>query len=285
MPGRAIWKGSIKIAELVCPVAMYTAASSAERVAFHTLNRRTGHRVHRQYVDERTDKPVPSEDQVKGYETGDGKYVLLEPEEIAAAVPRSDKTLTVDTFIGCASVDDTYFDKPYYLLPSSPVAEEAFALIREGLRTKKVAAIAHAVLFRRLRPVLIRAHRQGLIATTLNFDYEVRSARDAFSDIPARKIGGEMLELAEHIIHSKAGKFEPEKFEDRYEAALAELVKAKIEGRKVVPLPRPKTTKPNDLLEALRLSAEGAAPAGQSKRAPREKPAPREKAAPQRKRA
>jgi DNA end-binding protein Ku len=259
MPGRAIWKGSIRIAELVCPVALYSAASTSERIALHTLNRPTGHRVHRQYVDEKTDKPVPAEEQVKGYETTDGKYVVLEPEEVAAAVPHGDKALSIDTFIACSDIDDTYFDKPYYLLPGDRVAEESFVLIREGLRSRKVAAIAHAVLFRRLRAVLIRPHRQGLIATTLNFDYEVRSAADAFADVPKRKIEGEMLDLAKHIIKGKAGKFDPAGFEDRYEAALAELVKAKIEGRKIVALPRPAPTKPDNLLEALRLSAGGKA--------------------------
>ncbi|MGN6489850.1 MAG: Ku protein [Devosia sp.] len=255
MPGRAVWKGSIKIAEIVCPVAMYTAASSSDRVALHLVNRKTGHRLHRVYVDEKTDKPVEREDQVKGYETTEGRYVVLEPEEIAAAVPDSDKTLTVDRFIACNKIEPTFFDKPYYLLPSSDAATETFVLIREALREKKAAAIAHAVLFRRLRPVLIRAHHKGLIATTLNFDYEVRSASDAFSDITNRKIQPEMLELAQHILKTKAGEFDPEKFDDRYEKALEELIQAKIQGRKVVPIRQPKPTKPNDLLEALRMSA------------------------------
>jgi DNA end-binding protein Ku len=275
MAARAIWKGSIKVAELVCPVAMYAAASTSERVVFHTINRKTGHRVHRVYVDEKTNKPVDAADQVKGYETDAGKYVVLEPEEVAAAVPHGDKSLAVDTFIACAAVDDSYFDRPYYLLPGDPVAEEAFVLLREGMRSKQVAAIAHAVLFRRVRPVLIRAHRKGMIATTLNFDYEVRSAREAFADIPARKIEGEMLELAQHILATKSGKFDPGKFDDRYEAALAELVRAKIEGRKIVPFPKPVPTKPSSLLAALRQSAGEAAPAKERTTKASSKPAKR----------
>jgi len=252
---RAIWKGVIKIAEIVCPVAMYTAASQSERIALHMVNRSSGHRLKRVYVDEKTNKPVEYEDQVKGYETSEGKYVVLEPDDIAAAVPNSDKALTVDRFIGCNKIEPTYFDKPYYLLPSSEIGNETFVLIREALRNRKVAAIAHAVLFRRLRPVLIRAHHKGLIATTLNFDYEVRSATDAFKEIKKRKIEPEMLELAKHILKTKAGKFDPSKFDDRYEEALTELVQAKINGKKIVPIRPPKLTKPNDLLEALRLSA------------------------------
>jgi DNA end-binding protein Ku len=255
MAARAIWTGVIKIAKVVCPVKMYAAASTSERISLHLVNRKTGNRLKRVYVDEKTDKPVEHDDQVKGYETHDGSYVVLEPEEIAAAVPNSDKVLGVDACIACGKIDPSYFDKPYYLLPADDVAQESFVLIREALRKQKAAAIAHTVLFRRLRPVLIRAHRKGLIATTLNFDYEVRSAKDAFNEIGKHKIEPEMLELAQHILKTKAGTFKPDSFDDRYEEALANLVKAKIEGRKVVPLKRPEPTKPNDLLEALRLSA------------------------------
>jgi DNA end-binding protein Ku len=255
MAARAVWSGVIKIEELVCPVKLYTAASQSERIGLHMVNRTTGNRLRRVYVDDTTGKPVDREDQVKGYETHEGSYVILEPEEISAAVPDSDKILKVEHFITCSQIDTTYFDKPYYLLPANEAGEEAFVLIREALRRKKAAAIAYAVLFRRLRPVLIRAHRKGLIATTLNFDYEVNSARQAFADIPKMKIADEMLELAQHILKTKAGEFDPEKFDDRSEDALAELVKSKIEGRKIVPFKRPEPTKPNDLLEALRLSA------------------------------
>lgn len=255
MAARAVWTGVIKIAEIICPVKMYTAATTSDRIALHMVNRKTGNRLRRLYVDDKTDKPVEAADQVKGYETHEGSYVVLEPEEIAAAVPDSDKSLTVDAFIACHKVEPTYFDKPYYLLPASDATEDSFVLIREALRNQKTAAIAHTVLFRRLRPVLIRAHRKGLIATTLNFDYEVRSSGEAFSDIKQRKIDPEMLKLAQHILKTKAGKFEPDTFNDRYEHALAELVSAKIDGRKIVPLRRPEPTKSNDLLEALRLSA------------------------------
>lgn len=257
MAARAVWSGVIKIAEIVCPVKMYTAATTSDRIALHMVNRKTGNRLRRIYVDEKTDKPVEAADQVKGYETHDGAYVVLEPDEIAAAVPDSDKSLTIDSFIACGHIDTTYFDRPYYLLPASEATEDSFVLIREALRNRKAAAIAHTVLFRRLRPVLIRAHRKGLIATTLNFDYEVRSSASAFSGITRHKIDAEMLELAQHILKTKAGKFEPGTFEDRYEEALAELVQAKIDGRKIVPLRRPEPTKPNDLLAALRLSAKG----------------------------
>jgi DNA end-binding protein Ku len=252
---RANWKGFLKIADLTCPVALYTAASTAERIAFHTINRATGNRVHRQFVDSDTGKPVEKDDQVKGYETGSGEYVVLEPEEVADAVPHSDKTLEVEAFIRCRDIDDVYFDKPYYLTPSDRHAEDVFVLIRDGMRTQEVAALAQTVLFRRVRTLLIHAHGDGLIATTLNFDYEVRPAKDAFDGVPDLKVKGEMLELAEHIIETKKGTFDPALFDDRYEAALAEMVKAKMEGRKIEAHKEPKPEKVVDLMAALRESA------------------------------
>ncbi len=255
MAPRAVWKGVLKIAEVTCPVSLYTAASTSDRISFHTLNRKTGNRVHRQFVDEVSGKPVETEDQVKGYDKGDGDYVILEPDEIAAAIPESDKTLNVETFLPCDEIDDIFFDKPYFVAPSTPIASEAFALIREAMKGKQSAALARTVIFRRMRSILIRPHDEGLIATTLNFDYEVRSAADAFSDVPSMKIEDEMLELAEHIIKTKAGKFDPKDFDDRYESALAEVVQAKIEGRKMKPQKRPEPTKVVSLLDALRESA------------------------------
>jgi DNA end-binding protein Ku len=266
---RANWKGFLQVADVTCPVSLFTAASTSERIAFHTLNRETGHRLKRQYVDEDTGKPVEAEDQVKGYETGSGEYVVLEPDEIAAALPETDKTLAIDAFVRCADIDDLYFDRPYFLAPSTPVANESFAVLREGMRAKKVAAIARTVLFRRVRSVLVRVHGKGLIATTLNFDYEVRSAESAFDDIPSVKIEAEMLDLARHIIKTKTGKFDPKAFDDRYEAALAEVVRAKLEGRKLKPRKAPTPTKVVDLMAALRESAKAAGGKGKPASKPR----------------
>lgn len=281
MAPRAIWKGVFKIAEVTCPVKLYTAASTSERISFHTLNRKTGNRVHRQFVDEVTGKPVEKEDQVKGYDRGDGDYVVLEPEEIAEAIPESDKVLDVATFLPCDAIDDLFFDRPYYVTPSTPAAAEAFGLIRDVMTSRETAALARTVIFRRMRSILIRSHDAGLIATTLNFDYEVRSAESAFDEIPKLKIEGEMLDLAEHIIHTKAGRFDPKAFDDRYESALAELVKAKIEGRKIRPAKRPEPAKVVNLLDALRQSARaGEKPAARRKagRKPATKAEPRRKA-------
>lgn len=255
MAPRANWKGFLQVGELSCAVALYTAVSTSERISFHMVNRDTGHRLRREYVDSETGKPVDRDDQVKGYDLGEGEFVVLEPEEVAAVIPEADKTLDLDTFVACSDIDGVFFDRPYYLAPADRQAREVFALIRDGMKAANVAALAETVLFRKARTLLIRAHGKGLIATTLNYDYEVRSADKAFKQVKAPRLDDEMLELATHIIKMKRGEFDPAEFDDRYEEALAELVKAKIEGRKIRKPPRPKKTRPDDLLEALRKSA------------------------------
>ncbi|WP_162894846.1 non-homologous end joining protein Ku [Rhizobium terrae] len=252
---RANWKGFLKIGELNCPVALYTAASTSDRVSFHIINRKTGNRVHREMLDADTGKVVEGDDIVKGYEVASGQYVVLEPDEVKAALPESDKTLELETFIPCDGVDTIYLDRPYYLAPADRAAADVFDLIRRSLKEKDVAALARTVLFRRLRTLLIRPSDEGMVASTLNYDYEVRPAKEIFSDIKTFRIEGEMLDLAEHIIGTKKGTFDPTEFDDRYEAALAELIKAKIEGRKIRRKPAPQPQTVSSLLDALRQSA------------------------------
>jgi DNA end-binding protein Ku len=271
MAPRANWKGRMRLGEIACGVALYTAATTSDRVALHMVNRATGNRLKTEMVDAETGKPVASEDEVMGYELDSGDYVMFEREEIAAAVPDSDKTLTIESFIRCRDVDTLYFDRPYFLSPSDATSVEAFTLLRDGMDKAEVAAIARTVLFRRLRTMMIRPHGAGFIANTLNFDYQVRSAEQAFSDIPEMKIQGEMLDLAEHIIRTKLGDFDPTSFDDRYDAALADLVKAKLEGR---PPPRRKDAAPAkvvDLMAALRDSAKAAKGSAKPARSPRRK--------------
>lgn len=275
MAPRANWKGRIRLGEISIGVALYTAATTSDRVALHMVNRRTGNRLKNEMIDSETGKPVEKDDEIMGYEVDSGDYVLLEQDEIASAVPASDKALPIEAFIPCKDIDTLYFDRPYYLGPSDAASIEAYTLLREGMEREGVAALARTVLFRRLRTVMIRPHGAGLIANTLNFDYEVRSAERAFADIPDLKIEGEMLELAEHIINTKLGDFDPSAFDDRYEAALADLVRAKLDGR---PPPRRKEApreKVVDLMAALRESAKAAkgrkVPTKDKEKAPRRK--------------
>lgn len=262
---RASWKGYLKIGELSCPVALYTGASTSERISFHTLNRETGNRVRREFIDPVTGKAVERDDQVKGYEIDEHNIVLLEQDEIDQAVPEAKKLLAVGAFIPCQDIDTLYFDKPYFLAPSGPLAQEPFAVIREAMREMKVGALAHAVLFRRYRALMIRAQGPGLVAHTLHFDYEVRSAAAAFDEIPKLKLKREMIDLAGHIIDTKSGTFDPSTFDDRYEAAIAELVKAKLEGKPIKRKKAPEPTKVVDLMAALRASVGAETPTRPSK--------------------
>jgi DNA end-binding protein Ku len=251
---RAQWKGLVKFGEVSCGVALYTAASTSDRITFNTINKATGNRVNRVFIDSETEYPVPKEAQTKGFEIENGQYIIIDPEEGASAIPESNKTLEIEAFIPCSDVDDVYFDKPYYLTPDK-MGGDAFTALRDAMRKSNVAAIARTVLFRRMRTVLIRPHGKGLIATTLNYDYEVRSSAKAFEGMPKLKIEGEMLDLAKHIISTKKGEFDPASFDDRYEAALADLVKAKMEGKALPKRKAVEVSKPNDLLAALRESA------------------------------
>jgi len=134
---RASWKGYLKIAELTCPIALYAGASSSDRIALHAVDRNTGHRLRRQFVDSATGEMVEPDDQVKGYEIGKDEYVVLEPDEVAAAIPHSDKTLVVSAFVDLAEIDEVYFDRPYSLAPSNRSADEAFGGKAPPSRTRE----------------------------------------------------------------------------------------------------------------------------------------------------
>ncbi|EPE96319.1 Ku protein [Rhizobium grahamii CCGE 502] len=158
---RSQWKGFLKFGEVSCGVALYAAASTSERITFNTINKASGNRVKRVFIDRETEDPVPKEKQTKGFEIDNGQYIIIDPKEVAATIPESDKTLEIDAFIPCSEVDDVYFDKPYYLTPDK-MGDDVFVALRDGMKKSNVAAIARAVLFRRVRTILIRRRRRNL---------------------------------------------------------------------------------------------------------------------------
>ncbi|WP_284759333.1 Ku protein [Agrobacterium sp. fls2-241-TYG-188a] len=266
MTRRASWKGHIKFGDLTCEVGLYSALTSSEKISFNIVNRKTGHRVERQYVDSDTGDQVEKDDQVRGFQLDNGDYVVVEGDEIAKLMPESDKVIRIDNFIACDEIDKLYFDRPYFLAATDGDGEDALSLLAQAMEKQGVAAIAEAVLFRRNRVLIIRPHKKSLIATTLNFDYEVRSQATTFKSIPEQEFDDEMLELAGHIIKKRAGTFDPSAYPDRYNDALAELVQAKIEGRAIKKHVEEKRDNVVDLKEALRRSAEGEKAAGKSTR-------------------
>ncbi|THF57737.1 non-homologous end joining protein Ku [Ollibium composti] len=289
MAPRPAWKGYLKLSLVTCAVELTNVVTHAEKVSFHVINRRTGNRVKRIYVDAETGKPVEDEDEIKGYEVENGDYVHIEDDEIEAVQVESSNMLALDGFVDKASIQQIYLDTPYYLSPADKVSEDAFAVIREAMAAKKKAGLARIVLYRRERPVVIEPLGKGMVLTTLRYDSTVRQPDTVFDEIKAVKLDKEMIELAQHIIDKKATKFDPSGFDDKYEEALIELIRAKKAGRKA---PKAKAvSKPSNvvnLFDALKksLAADNDAEAGSvkatkasSKKAPEPKAKPKRKSA------
>lgn len=255
MAPRANWKGYLKLSLVSCPVALFPATSTTERVSFHLISRESGHRLKQQYVDSVTGEIVPPEERMRGYEIAKGDYVPIEDTEIEEVRIESTHTIDIESFVPRASIDEVYLDKPYYLAPDDKVGEEAFGVIREAMRRREVAGLARVVLYGRERIVMLEPRDKGLLATTLHYAYEVRDADAYFEPIGDVKVTAEMLELAAHIIDTKKGTFEPANFKDRYQEALVDLVRAKRAGR---PAPGPRVEEPSgtviNLMDALRKS-------------------------------
>lgn len=232
MAPRPAWKGYLKLSLVTCAVELTNVVTHAEKVSFRVLNRKTGNTVKRIYVDAGTGDPVGDDDEIKGYEAGSGDYVHVEEDEIAAVRIESSDMMSLDGFVDKASIEQIYLDTPYYLAPADKVSEDAFAVIRDAMAAKKKAGLARIVLYRRERPVVIEPLGKGMVLTTLRYDNTVRQPDTVFDEIKAVRTDKEMLELAEHIIEKKAATFDPSTFDDKYEEALLELIRAKKAGKK-----------------------------------------------------
>jgi DNA end-binding protein Ku len=278
---RSSWKGYLKLSLVSCAVALYNATSSAERVSFNTLNRKTGNRLKQQMLDSGTEEPVDPADRVKGYQVTKGQYVMVEESDLEALKIESTKLIEIESFVPRAEVDQNYLDSPYYLAPDDKVAQEAFAVIRDAMARKEVVGIGRIVLARRERIMMLAPRGKGLLATTLRYPYEVRQDSEYFADIEDIKLPDEMLSIAEVIIDRKLGHFEPEKFTDRYEEAVVSMLRAKQAGQ-VFTVPEPEApSKVVNIMDALKrsLEAEGAGAADVRRpRAASKKPAAAEAA-------
>jgi len=255
MAPRAYWKGYLKLSLVSCPIALYPATSSSERVSFNRINKKTGNRLKQQQVDAETGEPVDKEDIGRGYEIGKGQYLQVEDDEIEKIRIESTHTIEIDSFVPRSEIDDRYPDSPYYVAPTDQVGQEAFAVIRDAIREKGLVALGRVVVSRREYVVMLEAFEKGLLATTLRYAYEVREPASYFEDIPDLKLPAEMKQLASHILDTKAAHFEPAKFTDHYETALVELLRAKQAGRIVeAPKDEPAPQRVINLMDALRAS-------------------------------
>jgi DNA end-binding protein Ku len=264
MAARPYWRGYLKLSLVSCPIVLYPATSSAERIAFRQINKKTGNRLRQQLVDEVTREVVESEDKGKGYEYAKNSYVMVDDDELETLQIESSKTIDIDTFVPRAQIDERYFSASYYIVPDGKIGQEAFTVIREAMKDKKMAALARVVLAKREHVMMLQPWDKGMMGTTLRYAYEVRKAEDLFSEIEDFKVAPDMMKLADHIVESKAAEFDPEKFHDRYEDAVVELIRSKRAGLPATPQPVAENA-PNviNLMDALKksLAAEGRTPA------------------------
>jgi Ku protein len=283
MPPRAYWKGSLKLSLVTCPIALYPASTSVEKVHFHMINRETGNRLKQQMVDSETGDVVDKEQKGRGYEVSKGEYVEIEPDELEAVQLESSHTIDIDSFVPVDEIDKRYLNNPYYIAPNGKEGVDAFAVIRDAMRDKSRVALARIVMSNREHVIAIEPLGKGLLGTTLRYPYELRDEADYFDDIRNPKISKDMIELAVHILDSKAAHFDPSKFKDEYEEALKDLVKRKSAGKPVKTVERPERhDNVISLMDALRGSLRGAkSPATKSpaKRRPRTASHPTKKAA------
>ena len=254
MAPRAYWKGYLKLSLVSCPISLFPATSGREKISFHQLNRNTGNRIRYRKVDAENGDDVEAADIIKGYEVSKGDYITLEPEELEAIALDSKRTIEIDEFVPKEEIDDLYLADPYYVVPDGDVGQQAFAVIREAIRKEGMVAIGKIVFTSREHIIALEPREKGMMGVTLRYPYEVRKPDEYFADIADEKIPKDMLELATHIVETKRGKFEPDKFADEYEDALKDLLRKKQKGEKIE---APKERAPSNvinLMDALRNS-------------------------------
>lgn len=255
---RAYWKGTLKLSLVTCPVALYPASTSVEKTRFHMINRETGNRLKQQMVDAETGDVVEKEDKARGFEITKGNFVEIEREELESVQIESNHTIDIDSFVPRDEIDRRYLNHPYYITPDGKAGADAFAVIRDAMKDQERVALARIVLTNREHILAIEPLGKGLLGTTLRFPYELRDEQDYFDDIPSPRISKDMIELATHILDSKASHFDPSKFKDHYENALKALVKRKAAGKPIKITEREeKSDNVIDLMEALKASLKG----------------------------
>ncbi|QPF83445.1 Ku protein [Bradyrhizobium genosp. L] len=255
---RAYWKGTLKLSLVSCPVALYPASTAVEKTRFHMINRETGNRLKQQMVDTETGDVVEGEQKGRGYEVSKGKYVEIEKDELEAVQIESNHTIDIDSFVPEGEIDKRYLDHPYYIRPDGKAGVDAFAVIRDAMKDQDRVALARIVLTNREHVIAIEPLDKGMLATTLRYPYELRDADDYFDDIKSPKVTKDMIELAGHILDSKAGHFDPSTFKDQYETALKTLVRRKAAGKPIKAAAREE--KPSNvvsLMDALKQSLKG----------------------------
>ena len=230
MPPRASWKGHLRMSLVSVPVQMFTATNSAAQVSLNQLHKDCNQRV-KQQLHCPEHGPLERSQIAKGYEYESGRYVILDDQDLAKLAAAKNKLIEVKKFVDADQVDPIYLDSPYYLAPDGPVAEEAFRVIRQGLADAGKAALATMVISNREQSVIITPQGKGMRLTTLRAADEVRSTEGYFDEVKDEKPAGDKVKLAEMLIESLEGNFDPSEQRDRYREGMLELIKSKVEGK------------------------------------------------------
>jgi DNA end-binding protein Ku len=258
MAPRANWKGFLRLSLVTCPVALFPATSDSEKISFNQINRNTGHRIKYMKVDADTGEEVSSDDIMKGYKVDTDTYIEISKDELDNIALESTRTIEIDQFVPKSEIDELYLVRPYYIVPDGKVGHDAYAVIRETIRSLDKVALARVVLTNREHVIALEARDNGLMGMLLRYPYEVRNSAEYFDDIQDVKITKDMLDLAKHIVQQKSGHFDPAKFEDHYEAALTELINKKRNGERITSASKP-VSHDNviSLMDALKRSISG----------------------------
>jgi DNA end-binding protein Ku len=258
MAPRANWKGFLRLSLVTCPVALFPATSDSEKISFNQINRNTGHRIKYMKVDADTGEEVSSDDIMKGYKVDTDTYIEISKEELDNIALESTRTIEIDQFVPKSEIDELYLVRPYYIVPDGKVGHDAYAVIRETIRSLDKVALARVVLTNREHVIALEARDNGLMGMLLRYPYEVRNSAEYFDDIQDVKITKDMLDLAKHIVQQKSGHFDPAKFEDHYESALTELINKKRNGERITQVSKPVSSdNVISLMDALKRSISG----------------------------
>ena len=242
MASRAIWKGQLRLSLVAIPVEIHSATQSGARISFRQIHGPSGKPVRYQKTVAGVG-PVKTEDILKGYETSDNEYLLLEPDEIDAIRLETKKTLELVQFVKQDEIAPLYYDKPYYVIPTDDLAEDAYRVVRDALRQEGKAGLGQLTMRGKEYLCAIRACGDGLLLETLHYEDEIRDAEPLFSSIEDDPADKDLLSVATELIANKSGPFKPEAFQDNYDKALRDLIDRKRKNRKT---PRAKTADSDD---------------------------------------
>jgi DNA end-binding protein Ku len=266
MAPRAYWKGFLRLSLVSCPIQLFPATTERDKISFNQINKETGNRIRYRKVDEETGDEVEAANIIKGYQVDKGQYIEIDDEELEAIALESRKTIEIDEFVPKSEIDELYNVRPYYIAPDGDVGQDAYVVIRDVIEKMNMVAIGRVVLSTREHVIAMEPRGKGLMGTLLRYPYEVRDEKEYFDEIKNVKISKEMMQLAEHIVKTKSGHFEPEAFEDQYEAALREIIEKKSKGIRIEAPADRVPSKVINLMDALRKSARSEQPAKKAKR-------------------